>query len=182
MRGHQTEDLTGKRFGNLVVLGRAPDQIYTNKGKTLKRVMWFCQCDCGSPVKIVRGQHLRKGKTVSCGCVGYEHAKQAKITHGQSGTRLYQVWLNMKNRCYNKNVRSYKDYGLRGICLCDEWRKDFDAFSKWAYENGYDPTAEYGECTIDRIDVDGNYEPSNCRWVDLKTQANNRHNSKRRHL
>lgn len=179
MRGHQAEDITGQRFGKLLVIGRAPNQIYNYHGKELKRAMWFCQCDCGSPVKAVRGQHLRSGRVVSCGCVGYEHAKQAKVKHGQTGTRLYQVWLNMKNRCYNKNVRSFKNYGSRGIKICDEWKNDFGAFSKWAFENGYDQEADYGQCTIDRIDVNGNYDPTNCRLVDLKMQAKNKTTTKR---
>lgn len=88
--------------------------------------------------------------------------------------RLYNVWNSMKSRCYNPNVASYKNYGGRGIEVCDEWAHNFPTFQKWAIENGYDPDAPYGECTIDRIDVNGNYEPSNCRWVSMDVQRYNK--------
>lgn len=165
-------DHTGERFGRLVVLSRADDYVAPN-GK--HHVQWLCQCDCGAQT-VVDVCQLTGGKTLSCGCYKSDRCAEVHTTHGGRQDRLYHVYSNMKNRCTNKNSDDYPYYGGRGIRICDEWMNDYAAFKKWAYENGYDENANHGVCTIDRIDVDGNYEPSNCRWVGMDVQSRNRRN------
>lgn len=171
-------DLTGQRFGRLIVLERAEDHI-TKSGKKVKR--WNCLCDCGNK-KIVRHGELRNGHTQSCGCLHKEKVGAMNRTHGLSAKhdRLYPLWKSIKYRCYNKNSKSYKDYGGRGIKMCDEWLNNPKAFCDWAINNGYkeDKTDKgVNMLTIDRIDVNGNYCPENCRFVTNEVQAKNKRNS-----
>lgn len=157
------QDLSGLTFGKLLVIepcGRDKEH----------KLVWACSCECGETTKAT-GHDLRRGKKKSCGC-GKKHT-QFKTSHGGTSDRLYVVWAQMKQRCENQNSRGWRYYGGRGITVCDEWH-DYVAFREWAVSNGYRPRADRGDCTIDRINVDGNYEPDNCRWVDMKVQARNK--------
>ena len=131
------------------------------------------KCDCGNEA-LVSTKSLRSGNTLSCGCLRDEMISEVNKKHGMSHkSRLYNVWVGMRQRCSDPNHISYHNYGGRGVRVCDTWN-DYTSFEEWSMKNGYDPSAPYGKCTLDRIDVNGNYEPSNCRWVDFKTQANNK--------
>ena len=163
-------DLTGKRFGRLVVLERVENRVTENGSST---TMWRCRCDCGNIVDV-HGGNLRSGHTRSCGCYNIDNIIERNTKHNHSSERLYQVWNSMIGRCYNKKYDKYKNYGHIGIKVCDEWKRDYMAFRKWAYLNGYDENAPFQRCTLDRINPHGDYCPENCRWVDFSVQANNK--------
>lgn len=162
------KNLIGKRFNNLTVI-----ELDTAKTEKTKRSYWICKCRCGN-LKSVRGDSLANGSIKSCGCLKKEQDKINLNTskHKMKGTRLYSVWNGMKDRCFNPNAPKYKSYGARGIKVCDEWRSDFLNFHTWAMNNGYS-----NGLSIDRIDVNGDYEPSNCRWATNKEQSRNKQNT-----
>lgn len=164
------KDLTGLKFGKLTVIKKVGrDKKYNT--------LWLCKCECGNE-KIVARDKLVVGNTKSCGCAKSKFFTNLNKKHGLSHSRLWRVWCNIKKRCYYKNHKAYKEYGERGITVCEEWLNDFQAFHDWAMANGYNENAPKGQCTIDRINNNGNYEPNNCKWVSMKEQARNKRNNK----
>lgn len=161
-------DLTGEKFGRLTVISRDENDKY-------RCSHWRCRCDCGRE-KVISISNLRSGGTQSCGCLMIERTREKSTTHGMRNTRLYHIWISMKQRCNNRNNHAYKHYGGRGITICSEWldkEKGFINFYNWAMANGYADSL-----SIDRINPDGNYEPSNCRWANAQEQTDNRRCSK----
>ena len=159
-------DLTGKKFGRLTVIG-----LDEEKTKLKHATYWVCKCECGN-MMIVKGAYLMNGTTKSCGCLQKDKARITCISrskHNLSKNRMYNIWRGMIKRCYKEYDKNYCRYGARGIKMCDEWLNDFINFYNWAMDNGYED-----DLTIDRINNDGNYEPSNCRWTTHKVQGNNR--------
>lgn len=168
--------MTGLKFGRLTVVeesGRTDEGI----------LIWRCICDCGNEVSI-SGKSLRQNNTRSCGCLQKDVARligRNNKTHGAKSnkerTRLYIIYINMKQRCLNPKNSAYKNYGGRGISICEDWRESFELFRDWALSNGYDETL-----TIDRINNDGNYTPVNCRWATSFEQTNNRRTTRKETL
>lgn len=160
--------LVGQKFGRLTVLKQAPSR----GGKKA----WECRCDCGNTCIVIE-TNLKNGNTQSCGCYRLDRVSETKYIHGEAGgkyvgprTRLYRCWSNMHSRCYNPNVRSYHDYGVKGIRVCDEWH-EFTKFAEWAHTYGY-----RDGLTIERKDPHRDYCPENCEWITLSE------NSKRAHV
>ncbi len=173
-----TKDLTGQRFGRLTVIEFAGNKITPNGSR---KTMWKCLCDCGNEAVITGGQ-LNNGRTKSCGCLQKEVVGQINRTHNLSNKcgRLYPLWKSIKHRCYCKTSKDYIRYGGRGIVMCSEWKDNFLSFYEWAISNGYKEEKTnkgLNILTIDRIDVNGNYEPDNCRFVTNEIQSQNKRNS-----
>lgn len=154
------KEIQGLKFGRLTVLRKLPERRY-------KKVMWECICECGKIVVAATG-HLTSGHTKSCGCYVKDRNIEIHTTHGETHTRLYSIWLSMKNRCNNPKNKAYFYYGGKGVSVCEEWENSFESFRDWAKGNGYK-----SDLTLDRINPDGNYEPSNCRWATWHEQRMN---------
>lgn len=173
-KNHEHLNLLGERFGQLTVIKELPFRI--NKfGK--REYMWLCQCDCGNTIEECT-HNLRQGCATRCQKC-YIESKGLEY-NGRSPKGLYGIWAGMKSRCYNPNNPYYHIYGAKGIRVCDEWNNSFIAFREWAFANGYiEETNHLLNCSIDRIDPTGNYEPENCRWATISEQAYNKRNTRK---
>lgn len=170
-RAHNFKDLTGMRFGRLVVEEYAG---YKTQPSGQKKTLWKCICDCGN-VHIVKGDSLNSGGSQSCGCLSSELKSQRKKTHGMHGTLTYKTWCSMRERCFNPKHKAWKTHGAKGITVCDRWNPEKGG----SFENFFEDMGERLKgMSIDRIDVYGDYTPENCRWADNYTQAYNKGISK----
>lgn len=155
-------DLTGQTFGRLMAISYAGlFPVYGGKNASY----WNCECSCGTKLKVSAG-NLRHSGQKSCGCLRHEFLMRYNTTHGQSRSPTSNMWSHAKSRCFNPKNPKYKDYGGRGITMCDEWRNDFSAFFR---DMGACPKG----CSLDRRDVNGNYDPTNCRWLRMRNQGAN---------
>ncbi len=165
--GIKKVNIVGHKFGHLTAIRCEGEKHYKCGAKDKP---WRCVCDCGREIVITQYSLLRG---TSCGCEQRRLQALASTTHGGHNTKLYGVWCTMKNRCNNPNVPCYNHYGGRGITVCSEWL-DFSKFMEWAFKNGYKEGL-----TIERVDVNGNYEPSNCKWIPSALQAKNKTNNRK---
>lgn len=159
------EEMIGKKFGHLTVIG-----VSSRTDKYGHKYL-DCKCDCGNFKTIVM-HHIISGASQSCGCGVSKSTIKRNTTHGGTGTRLYTIWLSMRKRCTNSKEKDYQYYGAKGIKISSEW-STFDTFRDWSLSHGYDDSL-----TIDRIDVNGDYCPSNCRWITFAEQCRNRTNNR----
>lgn len=157
----KVKDITNQKFGRLTAIK------YLGQDEQCSAI-WLCKCDCGNIIKI-DGRNLRRGNTKSCGCL----RKELNTTHGKSNSKLFNIWTGMKQRCYDEHCKSYKDYGGRGIVVCNDWLNDFQIFHDWAMNNDYQEGL-----TIDRIDNNKGYSPKNCHWATRKQQNRNTRKNK----
>ena len=153
-------NLEGHKYNSLTVISEA-----SRRGNSRR---WYCLCDCGNTTVVHQGC-IRCGNTKSCGCLQKARGCISNKTHGGSGSRLFNIWNGMKQRCYDSNQASYKSYGGRGITVCKEWLDDFAAFEAWALSNGYS-----NELTLERKKNHLGYNPKNCTWATRKEQSRNR--------
>jgi hypothetical protein len=160
---NNAKDLTGQRFGRLVV-------IYFAGRESNGALEWRCRCDCGNET-VVRGTRLKSGSTQSCGCLSREVTIERSLRHGKSYTRIYRVWNSLVTRCTNPAHHDYPNYGGRGITVCEQWQHSFDTFFK---DMGEPPTNKH---TLDRRDNSLGYSPENCRWATPLEQQRNKRNS-----
>lgn len=157
------KDLSGMKFGQLTAL------LYDGKKTASGKRKWLCRCACGELLYVTVGD---LGKTKSCGCLKIVNNK-SRSKHNMTDTRIYNEWIGMKARCDNPKATHYKYYGGKGIKVCKEWGSDFLTFYKWAIENGYSD-----DLTLDRIDINKDYEPKNCRWVTMAIQNRNKRSNR----